>query len=116
MPNLTLSIGGRPLKIQCSDQSVERVKQIGQTISKLIDDGRKPDWVIVQWSGVQRKEMLLDFNEVHEDDKNRASHLSKEIDGAGGGQQFFAVAGGQKPSGVSKVLKMAEQILIRTDK
>ena len=42
--------------------------------------------------------------------------LSKEIDGAGGGQQFFAVAGGQKPSGVSKVLKMAEQILIRTDK
>ena len=42
--------------------------------------------------------------------------LSKEIDGAGGGQQFFAVAGGQKPSGVSKVLKMAEQILIRTGK
>tara|TARA_B100000424_G_scaffold118850_1_gene89742 strand:+ start:2427 stop:3290 length:864 start_codon:yes stop_codon:yes gene_type:complete len=44
-------------------------------VSKLIDDGRKPDWVIVQWSGVQRKEMLLDFNEVHEDDKNRASHF-----------------------------------------
>ena len=42
--------------------------------------------------------------------------LSKEINGAGGGQQFFAVAGGQKPSGVSKVLKMAEQILIRTGK
>jgi len=41
MPNLTLSIGGRPLKIQCSDQSVERVKQIGQTISKLIDDEKK---------------------------------------------------------------------------
>jgi len=41
MPNLTLNIGGRPLKIQCSDQSVERVKQIGQTISKLIDDEKK---------------------------------------------------------------------------
>ena len=41
MPNLTLSIGGRPLKIQCSDHNVERVKEIGQTISKLIDDEKK---------------------------------------------------------------------------
>jgi cell division protein ZapA (FtsZ GTPase activity inhibitor) len=41
MPNLTLSIGGRPLKIQCSDQNIERVKEIGQTISKLIDDEKK---------------------------------------------------------------------------
>ena len=41
MPNLTLSIGGRPLKIQCSDHHVERVKEIGQTISKLIDNEKK---------------------------------------------------------------------------
>ena len=41
MPNLTLSIGGRPLKIQCSDNNVERVKEIGQTISKLIDEEKK---------------------------------------------------------------------------
>ena len=41
MPNLTLSIGGRPLKIQCSDHNVERVKEIGQTISKLIDNEKK---------------------------------------------------------------------------
>ncbi len=41
MPNLTLSIGGRPLKIQCSDHNVERVKEIGQSISKLIDDEKK---------------------------------------------------------------------------
>ncbi len=41
MPNLTLSIGGRPLKIQCSDNNVERVKEIGQTISKLIDKEKK---------------------------------------------------------------------------
>ena len=41
MPNVTLSIGGRPLKIQCSDHNVERVKEIGQTISKLIDDEKK---------------------------------------------------------------------------
>ena len=41
MPNLTLSIGGRPLKIQCSDHHVERVKEIGQKISKLIDNEKK---------------------------------------------------------------------------
>ena len=41
MPNLTLSIGGRPFKIQCSDHNVERVKEIGQTISKLIDNEKK---------------------------------------------------------------------------
>ena len=41
MPNLTLSIGGRPSKLQCSDHNVERVKEIGQTISKLIDDEKK---------------------------------------------------------------------------
>ena len=41
MPNLTLSIGGRPLKIQCSDNHVERVKEIGQKISKLIDNEKK---------------------------------------------------------------------------
>ena len=39
MANLTLSIGGRPLKIQCSDQNIEQVKEIGGTISKLIENG-----------------------------------------------------------------------------
>ena len=36
MANLTLTIGGRPLKIQCSDNNIERVKEIGETISGLI--------------------------------------------------------------------------------
>jgi hypothetical protein len=35
MANLTLSIGGRPLKIQCSDQNIERVKEVGSAISEL---------------------------------------------------------------------------------
>ena len=41
MANLTLSIGGRPLKIQCSDQNIERVKEIGSTISELIENEKK---------------------------------------------------------------------------
>ena len=32
MANLTLSIGGRPLKIQCSDNNIERVKEIGEAM------------------------------------------------------------------------------------
>tara|TARA_Y100001935_G_C17032938_1_gene373425 strand:+ start:268 stop:600 length:333 start_codon:yes stop_codon:yes gene_type:complete len=41
MANLTLSIGGRPLKIQCSDQNIDRVKEIGNTISSLIENEKK---------------------------------------------------------------------------
>ena len=41
MANLTLTIGGRPLKIQCSDDNVETVKEIASSISKLIDDEKK---------------------------------------------------------------------------
>ena len=41
MANLTLTIGGRPLKIQCSDNNIERVKEIGETISGLIENEKK---------------------------------------------------------------------------
>ena len=41
MANLTLTIGGRPLKIQCSDDNVETVKEIASSISKLIEDEKK---------------------------------------------------------------------------
>ena len=41
MASLTLSIGGRPLKIQCSDQNIERVREIGNTISELIENEKK---------------------------------------------------------------------------
>ncbi len=41
MANLTLSIGGRPLKIQCSDSNIERVKEIAEAISDLIEKEKK---------------------------------------------------------------------------
>ena len=41
MANLTLSIGGRPLKIQCSDQNIERVREVGSAISELIENEKK---------------------------------------------------------------------------
>ena len=41
MPNLNLTIGGRTLKIQCSDNNVETVKEIASSISKLIDNEKK---------------------------------------------------------------------------
>ena len=41
MANLKLSIGGRPLKIQCYDNNIERVKEIGEAISGLIENEKK---------------------------------------------------------------------------
>tara|TARA_B100000902_G_scaffold33339_1_gene39969 strand:+ start:1753 stop:2085 length:333 start_codon:yes stop_codon:yes gene_type:complete len=41
MANLTLSIGGRPLKIQCSDSNIDRVKEIGEAISELVEKEKK---------------------------------------------------------------------------
>ena len=41
MANLTLTIGGRPLKIQCSDNNIERVKEISEAISGLIENEKK---------------------------------------------------------------------------
>tara|TARA_B100000886_G_C20038994_1_gene333026 strand:+ start:29 stop:361 length:333 start_codon:yes stop_codon:yes gene_type:complete len=41
MANLNLTIGGMPLKIQCSDNNIEVVKEIASTISKLIEDEKR---------------------------------------------------------------------------
>ncbi len=41
MANLTLSIGGRPLKIQCSESNIDRVKEIGEAISELVEKEKK---------------------------------------------------------------------------
>ena len=39
--------------------------------------------------------------------------LATEIDGGGGGQPFYATAGGNKPEGLENALKLADEILIR---
>jgi alanyl-tRNA synthetase len=54
-------------------------------------------------------EKLAQTNKYHAG--NLVKELAREIDGGGGGQPFFATAGGKKLEGLANVLVKARQLL-----
>ncbi|MBL7876511.1 MAG: alanine--tRNA ligase, partial [Cyclobacteriaceae bacterium] len=59
---------------------------------------------------VMTGEKLAATNKFHAG--NMVKELAKEIDGGGGGQPFFATAGGKKLEGLDNVLVKAKQLLL----
>jgi alanyl-tRNA synthetase len=54
-------------------------------------------------------EELAKTNKYHAG--NMVKELAKEIDGGGGGQPFFATAGGKNLNGLDKVLVKAKELI-----
>jgi len=55
---------------------------------------------------------------VSEKDLNASTiirEISREIQGGGGGQPFFATAGGKKPEGLSVAIEKAKEIVRRAE-
>ncbi|MEP7171221.1 MAG: DHHA1 domain-containing protein, partial [Bacteroidota bacterium] len=59
--------------------------------------------------------LIISDNLVKEkklDAKKIIGELAKEIQGGGGGQAFYATAGGKNPGGIQNVLEKAREIVI----
>ena len=50
-------------------------------------------------------------NDLNLDARQLIREVSKEIKGGGGGQDFYATAGGKNPSGIPKAISMIAQII-----
>ena len=75
-----------------------------------------PDMALIMGSTFQGKpSLLVVLGEEQVKNGRHAGNIiraaAKEIQGGGGGQPFFATAGGKNPDGLSKALEIARQLL-----
>ena len=89
---------------QIKDISFQMKEQLSNLFAVLVaeQDGKAHIAVTVAESLVKEKNMHAG---------NIVKELAKHVNGGGGGQPFFATAGGSKPEGIGEVLKKAEDIL-----
>ncbi len=68
-------------------------------------------------SGKANVTVMISDNLVKEKNLNAGAiirEISKEIKGGGGGQPFFATAGGKDPNGLDKAIEMAKDIALNS--
>jgi alanyl-tRNA synthetase len=98
-----------------SVESGEELKTLSYELRKKAENT-----IIVLGSVVQEKPLLSvilteDLNDSQWDAKSLVNELAKEIKGGGGGQKFYATAGGKEPTGLANALEKATILLLKKD-
>lgn len=107
--------GVQALVGQVSVESGEELKTLSYELRKMTENT-----IIVLGSVVQDKPLLSvilseDLNESQWDAKSLVNEMAKEIKGGGGGQKFYATAGGKEPNGLAIALQKATTLLLKKD-
>lgn len=113
-------LAGKVLKKNGSSIIVEKIRVPNADVLKNIAYALRnqfDDLVLILAADVESKpqvavmigEKLAQANKYHAG--NMVKELAKEIDGGGGGQPFFATAGGKKLDGLDAVLAKARQMI-----
>lgn len=82
----------------------ELKNQVKNLLAILVAEIQQKPHIAVMISENLVQEKKLDASQI-------VKELAKEIQGGGGGQKFFATAGGNNPNGIAKVLEKAQKML-----
>lgn len=110
--NKALRINGINVIVERVDLNADAVKSISFELKNQLDNLFL--FLGSETEGKPHLSLILSENLVNEKGLNATTiirSLAKEIQGGGGGQPFYATAGGKNPAGLDSVLKKAKNLI-----